>query len=146
MKSISFDSFGWTYLQYMHRWKRKRLRRVSRNEEEGSILQSHQGVSLRFEVDRKETRSWLVLDNGEDIRWTDSIFLNSMQFSTPTTSPFTDTMRWSLGMSVITCYRWVQWILATSFSPSAVITPKETARSFILIERGARIIWLDAPF
>ena len=56
---------------------------MSRNEEEGSILQSHQGVSLRFEVDRKETLSRLVLDNGEDIHWTDSIFLDSMQFYHP---------------------------------------------------------------
>ena len=56
---------------------------MSQNEEEGSILESNQGIPLRFEVDRKETRSRFVFNNSEDIRWTDCVFLNSMQFYHP---------------------------------------------------------------
>ena len=61
----------------------KTLRQEFHNEEEGSILESDQSMRLRFEIDRKETRSRLVLDNGEDIRWTDRIFLDRKRLFHP---------------------------------------------------------------
>ena len=56
---------------------------------------------------------WIEKKRGVDLFWPTArisvgliaYFWIVCNFTTPTTSPFADTMRWSLGMSVITCYR-----------------------------------------